>query len=108
MKSILQDKRQCFLCGSTQLHGWNHLELHHVFGGPNRKWSSKYGLMVWLCGETCHRNGPNAVHKNRESDLKVKRAAQNKFEETHSREEFMKIFGKNYIWDEENDNDGEV
>lgn len=37
------------------------------------------------------------VHFNRELDLKLKRECQAKFEETHSREEFMKIIGKNYL-----------
>lgn len=39
------------------------------------------------------------VHFNRELDLKLKRECQEKFEETHSREEFMKIIGKNYLED---------
>lgn len=37
------------------------------------------------------------VHFNRELDLKLKRECLAKFEETHSREEFMKIIGKNYL-----------
>ena len=41
------------------------------------------------------------MHKDRQTDLMVKQAAQRKFEETHSREEFMQIFGKNFIWEEE-------
>lgn len=42
----------CFLCGKT---GW--LEEHHVYPGPFRDKSEKYGLKVGLCGESCHRNG---------------------------------------------------
>lgn len=101
--SIVQDKKVCFLCGNAFKYGWNHLEEHHCFGGPNRRWSEEYGLKVWLCGSSCHRSGKHSVHKDRDTDLMVKRAAQKKFEETHSREEFMRIFGKNYIWDEEED-----
>ena len=103
MKSILQDKKACFLCGKAQAYGWNRLEEHHCFGGANRRWSEKYGLKVWLCGNSCHREGTRAVHKSRETDLMVKRAAQRKFEETHSRADFMRIFGRNYVWDEEED-----
>lgn len=97
--SIVQNKKECFLCGEKKEYGYNRLELHHCFGGvANRKLSDKYGLVVWLCGETCHRNGPNAVHKNRESDLIIKRAAQRAFEKDHTREEFIRVFGKSYIW----------
>lgn len=32
--------------------------------------------------------------------MQLKRAAQAAFEKTHSRAEFMAIFGKNYIWDD--------
>ena len=42
-KSILQKDKECFLCTRMQ-----DLEQHHIFGGPNRKWSEKYGLKVWL------------------------------------------------------------
>lgn len=42
---------------------------------------------------------PYGVHgrDGRELDLRLKRECQAKFEETHSREEFMKIFGRNYL-----------
>ena len=46
----------CFLCGKT---GW--LEEHHVYPGPFRDKSEKYGLKVGLCGESCHRNGRYAA-----------------------------------------------
>lgn len=37
------------------------------------------------------------VHFNKELNLKLKRECQEKFEETHSREEFMRLIGKNYL-----------
>lgn len=52
----------CFLCGKT---GW--LEEHHVYPGPFRDKSEKYGLKVGLCGESCHRNGRYAAHQCRET-----------------------------------------
>lgn len=90
-KSIMQHSKQCFICGSTQ---W--LEEHHVFGGANRKNSEKYGLKVWLC-HLHHNEPPFGVHHNAENMLKLKQAAQMKFELTHSRKEFMQLFGKNYL-----------
>ena len=39
----------------------------------------------------------NGIHFNKELDLKIKKLCQKKYEETHSREEFIKLIGKNYI-----------
>ena len=92
-KSIIQkDTSRCFLCGGTV-----GLEEHHIFGGPNRKWSEKYGLKVMLCGEKCHRLGKNSAHMNRSVSDSLKRIGQIAFEARHSHDEFMKIFGKNYL-----------
>lgn len=92
MNSILQDEKKCFICETTL-----GLHCHHVFGGnANRKKSEKYGLKIWLCGR--HHNLSNeGIHFNKAVDLAVKRKAQSKFEETHTRKEFMQIFGKNYL-----------
>lgn len=92
MKSIIQqNKEKCFLCG-----GGASEEHHCIYGTANRKLSEKYGLKVYLC-PLCHRIGENAVHKNYFTDIKVKQVAQAKFEEKHTREEFIKIFGKSYL-----------
>ncbi len=91
MKSILQKNKECFVCKTT--YG---LEEHHVcFGSANRKQSEKYGLKVWLCAE--HHRGNSGVHFNKELDLSIKRFAQSEFEKTHTREEFIQIFGKSYL-----------
>lgn len=37
------------------------------------------------------------VHFNPVQDALLKKNAQEKFEETHSHEEFMRLFGKNYL-----------
>lgn len=92
MKSILQHEKVCFLCGARV-----GLEEHHVFSGPCRKWSEKYGLKVYLCGIKCHREGPNSAHRNMEVSDSLKRLAQIAFEARHTHEEFMQIFGKNYL-----------
>lgn len=86
--------RKCFLCGRT----WN-LDAHHIFGGPFRKKSEKYGLVVDLCHDTCHIFGPNSVHQNREVMLEVKRYGQRKAmqENGWSTEDFIREFGKNYL-----------
>lgn len=92
LDSIIQTEKACYICGNTiDLHS------HHIFyGQKNHKWSEKYGLKVWLCPP--HHNMSNAgVHLNKALDTEIKQIAQRKFEETHTREEFMKIFGRNYL-----------
>lgn len=91
MKSIIQTEKQCFVCG--QEYG---LHEHHIFEGTGRrKQSEKYGMKVWLCGR--HHNLSNeGIHFNKELDLRVKRIAQKKFEETYKDLDFVRIFGRNY------------
>ena len=93
-KIKLQDSRECWVCNST-----NNLEIHHVFGGANRKWSELYGLKVYLCHNHHNENIPGdaGVHFNKELDLRLKRYAQSKFEEVYNREEFLRIFGRSYL-----------
>lgn len=94
MKSILQDKDECWVCHTTR-----GLHTHHVFEGGtngNRKMSEKFGLTVRLCGY--HHNMSNeGVHSNKELELTLKRMAQEKFEETHTREEFRQYFNKSWL-----------
>lgn len=92
MKSIFQTDKECWLCKAT-----NNLHLHHIYHSTAlRKISDKNGFVVYLCA--IHHNMSNfGVHFNRDFDLLLKRECQKKFEETHSKEEFMKIIGKNYL-----------
>lgn len=93
MKSIMQDERRCYICGSPY---WT--ESHHIYGGnKNRKNSDKHGFTCWLC--EAHHRGTYGVHgrEGKFIDEKLKRECQAKYELTHSREEFMKIIGKNYL-----------
>ncbi len=91
MKSIIQSEKECWVCGKTRC-----LEEHHCMGGnPNRKNSEKYGLKIWLCLE--HHRGQTGVHNDQALCDFVHQVAQQAFEKEHSREEFMTIFGKNYL-----------
>lgn len=92
MKSIIQSEKECFVCKTT--YG---LHEHHIFEGTGRrKQSEKYGMKIWLCGR--HHNLSNeGVHFNKELDLRIKRIAQKKFEETYKDLDFIKIFGRNFI-----------
>ena len=91
MNSILQTEKICYLTGSTV-----NLHRHHIFGGPNRRNSEKYGCWVYLTAEM-HNMSDRGVHFNRELDLRLKRECQKRFEEIHNHDLFMKVFGKNYL-----------
>ena len=92
MKSVLQSKKQCFVCATT-----SNLHEHHCwYGTANRKMSEKYGLKIFLCQE--HHTGSSGIHFNRALDEGVKMLAQSKFEELYgSREEFRRLFGKSVL-----------
>ena len=92
---------RCWLCGKRQF-GFNRLERHHIFGGANRSKSEKYGLIVYLCGDTCHRNGPNAAHQNKDTMQRLHEYGQRKAmkENGWTVEDFRSVFWKSYI-DEE-------
>ena len=51
-----------------------------------------------------HRTGAEAVHNSRETDLKLIRAGQRRFEQVYSRREWMEAFGKNYLYENSADN----
>jgi len=97
--SILHRKDgTCYLC--VKLHGDDSyhevLHEHHIFGGANRDHSEAEGLKVYLC-LAHHTEGPEAVHKNAEVMRSLQQEGQQAFEEEHSREEFMQMFGRNYL-----------
>lgn len=97
-KSIMEDPevKTCYACGCYATQGFMHV--HHIFGGPNRKLSERYGLKVHLC-YVCHEDGERGVHgRNVELMDRLHREGQEAFERVHGdREVFTKIFGKNYI-----------
>ena len=96
-----QDDYKCFAsdlkerhkdCGKSGV-----INRHEIFyGRAYRDKSIKYGLWVNLC-YACHEK----VHcgKDHSLDEKLKQLGQTKFEETHTREEFMSLFGKNRLED---------
>lgn len=91
MKSILQTEKKCYVTGAT-----NSLHLHHIYPGKNRKISDQNGFTVWLRSDWHNMSG-YGVHFNKELDLHLKQECQRKYEETHTREEFMALIGKNYL-----------
>jgi len=93
MNSILQSAKECYETQRT-----DNLHKHHIFeGNPNRKLSEKYGLWVWLTGDYHNQSNQGVHNGNHTLDVKLKQDAQRAFEWTHTRTEFMDIFGRNYL-----------
>lgn len=93
----MENNKKCFICGRNG-HG-DRLERHHIFGGARRPLSEKYGLVVYLCGERCHRIGEYSAHQNAEVAQYLHKYGQQKAmqEQGWSTEKFIEIFGKNYL-----------
>ena len=94
MKSIMQDRKECYITGRT-----DNLHKHHIFYGSGlRKISEQNGFHVWLTYDLHNGNNPEAVHNNPNTgyDLMLKVKCQEIFEQTHSRADFMRIIGRNY------------
>lgn len=93
MKSIMQaDDELCYLCRMALA-----THEHHIFpGDPNRRHSEEDGLKVKICLK-CH----DKIHFSPRDGGKTKeflcKAGQGKYEETHTREEFMKRYGRNWL-----------
>lgn len=81
----------CHVCGRPAT------DRHHIFHGPNRHVSERYGMTVMLCRD-CHL-GTKGVHgrDGHALDELLKREGQSRFEKKYSREEFMRAFGRSYI-----------
>lgn len=85
---LYDDLTKCCVCGSS-----TNIELNEVFEGSYRQLSIKYGCVVPLC-HLHHKQ----FHNDRQMNLYFKSLFQTEFEKTHSCEEFIKIFKKNYIY----------
>lgn len=98
-KSILDTtKGICFIC---KQHDFT--EVHHIFGGPNRRLSDEDGLVVYLC-PYCHNIPPRGVHFDAQAMKRLRQVGQRAYEEKMAengvekpREAFMKRYGKNWL-----------
>lgn len=84
------DLEHCYLCSKPKEH------LHEILYGKNRINSIKYNFVIPLCAN--HHTGKDGIHFNKNLDLYYKQLCQIYFEKNiGSSEEFIKIFGKNYL-----------
>lgn len=94
MKSIITDKKECWVCGTTQ-----GLHEHHIYPGyGRRKISEREGLKLWLCGRH-HNLSDEGVHFNPELDKELKILGETIWCEKHGKtpEDFIKLMGRNYL-----------
>jgi hypothetical protein len=103
---LITQKGTCYICGCNEGY-----ERHHcIHGAANRKLAEKERLWVWLCRE-CHRR----LHDKNENDDWLMAQGQKAWEKDYIKnypyknhaeqsaiEEFVRIFGKNYIYEESN------
>ena len=74
---------KCYYCGKE-----GKMDLHEIYGGSNRKRSIENGFVVPLC-RLCHSNEEIIQY------LRIK--IQKEYEKNHTREDFIKMFGKSLI-----------
>ena len=91
---LIDDQEHCIICGREQV------QRHHIFfGSANRRLADQDGYWVPLCQR--HHTGRDGVHFNRELDLTLKRSAQEHYERTHTREQFIERYGRSYIYEDD-------
>ena len=90
---LTDDLTRCIECGRSVV------QLHEIYYGHNRNNSKDNGFVIPLCIEKHHNGNTIGIHKDIELDDKWKELCQLKYEETKTRQEFIKIIGKNYILD---------
>lgn len=85
---LTENLEKCYICGKEVV------DVHEVYSGTNRQMSMKNGFCIPLC-RTHHR----IAQLDKETNLYLKKLFQKKYEETHTREEFIKLVGRNYDLD---------
>lgn len=89
--AFTDDMDHCYFTGKKPV------ERHHIFGGPYRNISEKFGYVLPLSPEL-HPNGACAGNDAKSIDECLKIMAQRHFESNYgSRADFIEIFGKSHL-----------
>ena len=91
MKSIIQTDDKCYIC--RKAFG---TDTHHIFGAADRWKSEADGLTVRLC-RRCHDDVHFSKDKSKDLMDRLHREGQKAYEQTHTREEWMIRYGRNYL-----------
>ena len=97
--SIMQDRKECYVTRKKMnISAAGGLQVHHIYAGKNRRTSDQNGFWIWIlpywhtgCNEAVHCKNGSAL------DMELKQDCQRKYEETHTREEFMQLIGRSYL-----------
>ena len=86
--SIITNKLDiCYVCKQNKREDW-----HEAIEGKNRQTSMKYGLVIPICRK-CHEK----VTNDKTLQEKLHKVGQKAFEKHYKTENFIQVFGKNYI-----------
>lgn len=77
----------CYICEQNKKEDW-----HEVIEGKNRQVSMKYGLVIPICRK-CH----EIVTNDKTLQEKLHKVGQKAFEKHYKSENFLQVFGKNYL-----------
>lgn len=83
---ITKDLERCYICKAKKD------DLHEIFEGSNRQVSMKYGLVIPICRK-CH----TKVTNDKTLQDKLHKVAQKEFKRHYKTENFIQIFGENYL-----------
>lgn len=83
---LTDDLKHCIICKQSPV------DIHEIYSSGSRKQSMIHGFCCPLC-RSCHQN----ITLNYQANLKLKQFCQKKYEENHTREEFMTIIHKNFL-----------
>ena len=86
--SILTNNlNKCYICKIRKKD-----DIHEIYAGAKKQMSMKNGFCVPICRK-CH----SEMQNNEEKMLIYKKKCQQEYEKTHTREEFIKLIGRNYL-----------
>ena len=95
--SILQSRRECYVCRHKfGIKNDGQLDRHHVFGGSRRQISEQYGLTVYLCREHHTLQNGYSVHFDAELRHWLQARAQDALAQQVGEDQAIEILGKNY------------
>lgn len=91
---ITTDLEHCYLCTKQGIKDIPQNDFHELIEGKNRQVSMKYGLVIPICRK-CH----YFVTNDKTLQDKLHKVAQKEFKKHYKLEDFVQIFGKNYLDD---------
>lgn len=83
---LTKDLEHCYICKHKKE------DLHELVGGKNRQVSMQYGLVIPLCRK-CHKE----IEEDETLKKKWHEVAQKEFKNYYKSDNFVQIFGKNYL-----------